>query len=127
MNDVGKCGKQLKVKLKFEQECVDCQRTIGKVLLLNSKEMLLVDLQQIVHARAKCFDVYPNDDVFLLGLGPTILWALVTKIIGIADIGKLLGIELVGTKCKLEGKLRIYSAIVLYESLNLFEECAKLN
>ena len=46
---------------------------------------------------------------------------------GVPNISKLLTIELVATKCELEGKLWIYPAIALYKSLNLFEECAKLN
>lgn len=77
MNYTNESREKLEVKLKFEQECADCQRTIGKVLLLNSKEILLIDLQQIVHARAKCFDVYSNDNLFLFTLRLAILWDLV--------------------------------------------------
>jgi hypothetical protein len=100
-----KCGKQLKVKLKFKQEGADCQRTISEILLLNSEKVLLVDLKQIAHTGTKSLKVYADDNFFLSAIRLPILGALITEILGVSDFRKLSGIELVGTKCELESEL----------------------
>ena len=81
--------------------------------------MLFVNFKEIVYTRTKSLEVYADDNLFLVSVRLSVLGPLITEIL--VDFCKLLRIELVGTKSELEGEPRIYSAVGLDESLNLFE------
>jgi hypothetical protein len=81
--------------------------------------VLFVNFKEIVYTRTKSLEVYADDNLFLVSVRLSVLGPLITEIL--VDFCKLLRIELVGTKSELEGEPRIYSAVGLDESLNLFE------
>lgn len=103
VNNAYKCGKQLEIKLEFEQQSAYCQRTISQILLFDSEKVLFVHLEKIVDAGTKCFEVYADNNIFLVSVQISVLGALITEIL--LYFCELLRIELVGIKSELEGEL----------------------
>jgi hypothetical protein len=71
--------------------------------LFDSEKVLFVHLKKIVDTRTKCFEVYADNNIFLVSVQISVLGPLITEIL--LDFCELLRIELVGIKSELEGEL----------------------